>query len=70
MKVICVQNPKNKFAIKVGNKYDVISFEGGKYTIRNDKGLIWSFNQWFFKSESEILSEIRNDKLNLILNQK
>jgi len=69
MKVVCVINPKNKYSLTIGKEYDIISFENGKYTIRNDKGHSWSFNQWYFKSISEIKSKIRNDKLELLLTE-
>jgi hypothetical protein len=70
MKVICVKNPRNKYAITVGYDYEVISFEGGKYKVKNDKGIIWRFNQWLFKTESEIRSKLRNDRLVSILAEK
>ena len=65
MKVICVI--KGKYSLTIGREYDVISFENGKYKIRNDKGHAWLFNQWYFKSASEIKSKMRNDKLEILL---
>lgn len=67
MKVICVLNPKNKYSLTIGSEYDVISFKNGKYELRNDKGYVFSFNQWFFKSTEEIKSKLRSERLDLIL---
>lgn len=67
MKVICVMNPKSKYSLTIGKEYDVISFESGKYKLRNDRGYIFSFNQWFFKSDSEVKSKIRDEKLELLI---
>lgn len=67
MKVVCIINPKNKYALTVGEEYDVISFEKGKYKIKNNKGFIWSFNQWFFKPSAQIKAERRNMRLNQLL---
>jgi hypothetical protein len=67
MKVVCIINPKNKYSLTIGKEYNVISFENGKYQLKNDKGHIFSFNQWFFKSDAEIKIKMRNDKLDLLL---
>jgi hypothetical protein len=71
MRVICVNNQRGKLSLSIGTAYEVIgeSFiidRGRKiytYHIKDDRGMILSFDSMLFKS----IKAIRIDKLNEIL---
>lgn len=64
VKYICDYNWEGNFTL--GKIYDVIDYEDGTYTIIDDYGMKYNGypDEWF-----KPLSEIRNEKINRLLNE-
>ena len=63
MKVKCIENHNYLFNITIGKTYEVINIYDNGYDIVNDEGGYWCYSKEYFRT----LSEIRNEKINKLL---
>ena len=66
MKVKCIKNNGLGNHLTIGKTYDVIRIgKWDNYIIIDDKGK----EDWFYKEDFKLLSEIRNNKINKLLGE-
>jgi hypothetical protein len=63
MKIVCINNRNNEYCLTIGKTYNAFD-DDGDYYIKDDDNHKW----WYSKECFKPLFEIRNDKIDKLLN--